>query len=98
MNYKIYKNDNGTASCVYKFSLHSNDLIVTYVPSKDYYMIETAGPHSARWIVPSDLLDALYNAGWEIKETPNADGVYYCPSHDYKNKQPCLECQLKKKL
>ena len=67
MTYKISTNDDGTISCVYKFAMHSGDLIVIYVPEKDYYVIETPGPRSARWIVPSDLLDALYNVAWESR-------------------------------
>lgn len=93
MTYKICTNDNGTTSCTYKFAMHSDDLIVTYVPEKDYYMIETPGPRSARWIVPSDLLDALYNVAWESRPKPNERGWYLCCAHDYESKQePCTEC------
>lgn len=95
--YNISKNDDGTSSAIYQHSSVSGDIIVTYVPGKDYYMIGTTGPRSARWIVPSDLLDALYNAAWEAKNTPNEEGLYYCPSHGTKQNVPCEECLSNKK-
>lgn len=87
----ISKNNNGTASAV-----DGDGLTITYVPGKDYYMVETPGPRKSICKIPSDLLDALYNAAWEIKDTPNEDGLYYCPSHDYEQSSPCPECQVNK--
>lgn len=70
-NYKIIKNDNGTVSCAYKFTEHSDDLKITYLPGKDHYMIEPSNLrgllNKGFWMIPSDLLDALHNAGWNSK-------------------------------
>lgn len=97
MEYKISKNNDGTSSAIYKHIAVSGDIAVTYVPDKDYYIVETPGPRSAKWIVPSDLLDALYNSAWEDRQKPNANGWYLCCSHDYESrKEPCPECQENK--